>query len=76
MQFLGQRLEGVAYRLVKEVGCICFTLNTGDEGCFGAGQGGPVQALEPAAAACPPSPCTRERCPHPLARSAACPEYG
>jgi len=47
MQFLGQRLEGVAYRLVKEVGCICFTLNTGDESCFGASQGGPVQALEP-----------------------------
>ena len=47
LHFLQQHLEGAAYRLVKEVGCICFTLNTGDEGCFGTSKGGPVQALEP-----------------------------
>lgn len=47
LTFLGQPLEGVAYRLVKEVRCICFALNTGDEGCFGTSKGGPVQALEP-----------------------------
>lgn len=56
----GQKLicksNSLPYRLVKEIGCVKFIFHCRDEGCLGACQAGPVQALEPGMQLDLPSP--------------------